>query len=260
MLSGSRWLVLVAFGLGLSPVPSLAGQNRYDILARVLQPYAALFYSKSAAKAAQLEIVIRSIEGNNATANAALLNEPIEINFQWPDKLRLEITDPTHRVIVCRDGQGVWVYPREFGAELVATASNAEKSARLPDFRLPIQDQEIVLLPVMFRILHLNNTVDSCGSAAWDLEFRTDPVLEKQLQAPQIIVSVLVRQSDYAVEHLKMRSGVWSGEMDVNEVHFVARLPDETWQPSADLGTEAVELPPTLLRAALRKVTNLNLW
>jgi hypothetical protein len=69
----------------------------------------------------------------------------------------------------------------------------------------------------------------------------------------------LIRQNDFGIEHLRMRSGVWSGEMDVNAVRFSAQLQPETWEPSADLGDEVVELPPSLLGTALRKVSNLNI-
>jgi hypothetical protein len=127
------------------------------------------------------------------------------------------------------------------------------------DFRLPLNDQEIVLLPAMFRIMHCNSVTDSWGSPAWDLEFRTDPTLEKELRAPPVIIAARVRQSDFGVEHVKMRSGVWSGEMEVNAVRFSGQLPLETWEPTADLGAEVVEVPPGLLSSALKKISNLNL-
>ena len=257
MLSGSRRLILAAFVL--LPAASLAALNRYDILARVLQPYLALFYSKPAGKTLEMEGVVRSIEGGNSAACSALLNQPIKLTFQCPDKLRLEVLDPEHRKIVCRNGSRVWVYPRELGAELVATASHAEKAGKAPDFRLPLNDQELVLLPAMFRVLHCNSVTDSWGSPAWDMEFRTDPTLEKELKMPGIIVGALIRQNGFAIEHVKMRSGIWTGEMDVNTVRFSAQLPAETWEPSADLDDEVVELPPALLSAALRKVSNLNI-
>jgi len=47
--------------------------------------------------------------------------------------------------------------------------------------------------------------------------------------------------------------------MEVNAVRFSAQLPQETWEPSADLSAEAVELPPGLLSSALKKISNLNL-
>jgi outer membrane lipoprotein-sorting protein len=257
MLFGSRRLILAV--CVLFPAATFAGTNRYDILGRVLQPYLTLFFAKSGGKAVEMEVVVRSIEGGNAAAYAAIVNQPVKLSFQGPDKLRVEITNPDHRKIVCRSGQRVWVYPRELGAEVVATASNAEKNARALDFRLPLNDQEIVLLPALFRIVHFNSVTDSWGSPAWDIEFRTDPTLEKQLKAPPVVIGALVRQSDFGVEHVKMRSGVWSGEMEVNAVRFSAQLPAETWEPSADLGAEVVELPPGLLSAALKNVSNLNL-
>jgi outer membrane lipoprotein-sorting protein len=260
MFSGYPRLFLAAFGLAFTPVTSLASQNRYDILAQVLRPYVSLFYSKSPTKAAQTQVVIRSFETRNGPIASPLLNQPILIAFEWPDKLRLEVTAPDQRIIVCRNAQQVWVYPRELGAELFATASNAEKGARVPDFRLPLHDQEILLLPALFRVVHLNNVTDSRGFPAWDLGFRTDPVLERELEVPQIIVSVLVRQRDYSVEHLKIRSGLWSGEMDIYNVQFAARLPAETWVPDAQVSPNVVALPPSLFRAALRRVSNLNLW
>jgi hypothetical protein len=256
MLFGSRRLILAVYLL--FPAATFAAPNRYDILARVLQPYLTLFFSKSGGKAVEMEVVVRSIEGGNPAAYAAIVNQPVKLSFQGPDKLRVEIANPENRKIVCRNGQRVWIYPRELAAEVVATASNSEKNGRALDFRLPLNEQEIVLLPAMFKIMHCNSATDSRGSPAWDIEFRTDPTLEKELRVTPIVISALVRQSDYGVEHVKMRSGVWSGEMEVNAVRFTAQLPRETWEPSADLSAEVVEMPPGLLSSALKRISNLN--
>jgi outer membrane lipoprotein-sorting protein len=257
MLFGSRRLILAVYLL--FPAATFAAPNRYDILGRVLQPYLTLFFSKAGSKSVEMEVVVRSIEGGNSGAYAAIVNQPVKLSFQEPDKLRIEITNPDNRKIVCRSGQRVWIFPRELGAEIAATASNAEKNGRALDFRLPLNDQEIVLLPAMFRIMHCNSVTDSWGSPAWDIQFRTDPTVEKELKAPPVIIGALVRQSDFGVEHVKMRSGVWSGELDVSSVRFSGQLPPETWEPSADMGEEVVELPPGLLSSALKKISNLNL-
>jgi outer membrane lipoprotein-sorting protein len=218
-----------------------------------------LFFSKSGRKAVEMDVVVRSIEGGNSAAYAAIVNQPVKLSFQGPDKLRVEISSPDNRKIVCRNGQRVWVYPRELGAEIMATASNAEKSRQAPDFRLPLNDQEIVLLPAMFRIVRCKDVTDSWGSPAWEMEFQTDPTLEKELKASSVTVDTLVRKNDFGIERIKMRSGVWSGEMEVDSVRFSTQLPVENWEPSADLGGEVVELPPGLLSSALKKVSNLNL-
>ena len=257
MLFGSRRLILAV--CVLFPAASFAAQNRYDILARVLQPYLTLFFSKSGGKAVEMEVVVRSIEGRNSAAYSAIVSRTSQTQIFKVRQTRVEITDPDHRKIVCRSGQRVWVYPRELGAEVVATASNAEKNGQAQEFRLPLNDQEILLLPAMFKIMHCNSVTDSWGSPAWDMEFRTDPTLEKELNATPVVVEALVRQNDFGVEHVKMRSGVWSGEMEISSVRFSAQLPPETWERSADLGAEVVELPPGLLSSALKKVSNLNL-
>src|SRR6478735_10746202 len=82
----------------------LQAQNKYDILARALQPYGALFYSKATTKAVQADLVLR--EGSAAPAE--ILNQPLRLSLQIPDKLRVETLDSQHRIIFCRDGQNVW--------------------------------------------------------------------------------------------------------------------------------------------------------
>src|SRR5271154_532360 len=97
---------LVAAVLLFATLP-LKAQNKYDVLARVLQPYGALFYSKAITKAMQADVILR--EGPPTAAG--ILNQPLRIFLQIPDKLRIESLDPQHRVVFCRNGQKVWVYP-----------------------------------------------------------------------------------------------------------------------------------------------------
>src|SRR5258708_15494663 len=102
MLCGSRRLILAAFVL--LPAASFAALNRYDILARILQPYLALFYSsKSGGKALELEAVGCSIAGGNSATYSAVLEPPVKLSFPCPDKLRPGILNPHHRKIVCRN-------------------------------------------------------------------------------------------------------------------------------------------------------------
>src|SRR3984893_4714157 len=93
---------IVATGLLLAG-ESLHSQNKYDILARAVQPYGALFYSKATTKAMQADVILR--EGPPAATQ--ILNEPLRVFLQMPDKLRIETLDPQHRVVLCRNGQKV---------------------------------------------------------------------------------------------------------------------------------------------------------
>src|SRR3984893_13424988 len=98
----SKRFMSAILAAALSLVTSLAeGQNKYDVLARVLQPYGALFYSKATNRAMQADVVLR--EGPPSAAG--ILNQPLRVFLQIPDKLRIETLDPQHRVIFCRHGQ-----------------------------------------------------------------------------------------------------------------------------------------------------------
>src|ERR1700735_3429106 len=104
-----RLPAILAVGLLLGAA-SLEAHNTYDVLARVLQPYGPLFYSKASTKAMQADLILR--EGPPTATE--ILNQPLRVFLHMPDKLRIESLDPQHRVVFCRNGQKVWIYPREY--------------------------------------------------------------------------------------------------------------------------------------------------
>src|SRR6476619_5969070 len=134
-----RLLPALVAAVLLFAAPSLKAQNKYDVLARVLQPYGALFYSKSTTKAMQADVTLRDAP----PAAADILNKPLRVILQMPDKLRIESLDPQHRIVFCRNGQKVWVYPQALLAG-IAAGPRSDKEVRIPDFRLPLKDQQII--------------------------------------------------------------------------------------------------------------------
>jgi outer membrane lipoprotein-sorting protein len=230
-------------------------QNKYDVLAKVLQPYGALFYSKSPNKAMVAEVTIRQA----SKVTPLLLNRQMRISFQFPDKLRVETSDQGQRVILCRNGQTVWVYPKNLGDQLGANTGSTESTQAIPDFRLPIRDQQIVFLPALFQILRYESTKDRTNQPAWNLEFRIDPQLMKSLKE-SFVVDALVRKNDYQVENIRAKSSAFSGELEVASTEFLSSLPAETWLPEESIATDAVSLSPSGYRAALQKLSSLTLF
>jgi hypothetical protein len=251
----SGWGSFLAIAVFLLGPRAGFAQNKYDVLAKVLQPYGALFYSKSSTKALRAEVTIRQA----SKVAPLLLNRSIRISFEFPDKLRVETTDQNQRVILCRNGQTVWVYPKELGEQLAATASSSESNKTIPDFRLPVRDQQIVFLPALFQILRYMSTKDRSDRPAWDLEFRIDPQLMKGLK-DTFAVDALVRQSDYQVENIRAKSSAFSGEIEVASTQFLPSLPAETWLPEESIAADAVTLPPSSYRGALQKISSLSLF
>jgi hypothetical protein len=251
----SEWRSFIAIAFFLfGPRLGLA-QNKYDVLAKMLQPYGALFYSKSANKAMLAELTIRQA----AKVPPLLLNRRMRISFQFPDKLRIETNDQDQRLILCRDGQNVWVYPKDLSEQLGVAAGASESKQTIPDFRLPIRDQQIVFLPALFQILRYESTKDPTSQPAWKLEFRIDPQLIKNLKA-SFVVEALIRQSDYQVEKIRAKSSAFSGELEVASTQFLPSLPAETWLPEESIAPDTVTLPPNLYRGALQKLSSLNLF
>jgi hypothetical protein len=230
-------------------------QNKYDVLAKTLEPYLSLFYSKSSTKAMIALVTLRQA----TQITPLLLNRAIRISFQFPDKLRIETDDENQKVILCRDGQSVWVYPKDLGEQLLSSADLTRSSQTIPEFRLPVRDQQIVLLPALFQILRYETTADQLSQPAWNLEFRIDPQLAKGLKN-SFVVATLVRQSDYQVEKIRAKSSAFSGILEVSSVQFLSSLPAETWHAEETIIADAVILPPGAYRSALQKIASLTFF
>jgi outer membrane lipoprotein-sorting protein len=251
----SRWGSFIAIAVFLMGPRAGLAQNKYDVLAKMLQPYGALFYSKSSTKALLAEVTIRQA----SQVTPLLLNRLMRVSFQFPDKLRVETNDQDQRVILCRNGQSVWVYPKNLGEQLISAGGSGNSNQTIPDFRLPFRDQQIVLLPALFQILRYESTVDRAAQRVWNLEFRIDPELIKGLKT-SFVVDALVRQSDYQVENIRAKSSAFSGELEVASTRFLPSLPAETWLPEESIAAEAVTLPPSAYKGALQKISSLSLF
>jgi hypothetical protein len=242
--------VIVATGLLIAGSPSLQAQNKYDVLARVLQPYGELFYSKAPTKAMQADVILR--EGPPAAKG--ILHQPLRVFLQMPDKLRIETLDPQHRVVFCRDGQKVWIYPREFMAGMVVPDRRPDRERKIPDFHLPLKDQQIVWIPALFQILRFESASDGDGLPVWTLDFQLAPELAQAMKCDNWTASAIVKQSDFQVRRLRIESSNWTGSLEVLSCQFERTLPAQTWEPEPDLANEAISIPPELFDSALERV------
>jgi outer membrane lipoprotein-sorting protein len=226
-------------------------QNKYDVLARTLQPFGALFYSKSPTKAFQAEVVLR--DGPASVSN--LVNQPIRISLQMPDKLRIDSLDPNHPIVLCRNGQRVWVYPREL-AERIAPPDvpPADSSVRIPDFKIPVRDNQIPLLPVLFEVTRFEPTPDSEAAPGWSIDFRPSPELLRQA-SEECALTVVVGRQDFKVRRIEIHGRTWSSVFDVLDIRFAPALPPESWQPDHDLAEGATPIPPSSFISALEKIS-----
>jgi hypothetical protein len=243
-------VAFLAFGLAVAGQP-LHGQNKYDVLARTLQPYGALFYSKAPTKAVQLDVILR--EGPQLVSE--ILNQPVRIMLQIPDKLRVETVDPEHRLVLCRNGQRVWAYPREFATAIAIAGLQPTKQAKIPDFRLPLKDQQIVWLPVLFQILRFEQSVDADGEPAWNIDFQLSPEVRQAMKSEPWVAGAVVRQDNFELRRLHIESASCKGTIDVLASRFENAFPPETWETGPDLADEAAVVPAERFASALQRLS-----
>jgi len=235
---------------GLFVTSSLEAQNKYDVLARVVQPYGALFYSKATNKAMQADVVLR--EGPPTATG--ILNQPLRVFLQIPDKLRIETLDPQNRVVFCRNGQRVWVYPHDLLAGIVTAGRRPSRLDRIPDFHIPLKDQQIVWIPALFQILRFESASDAGGAPTWTVDFQLAPEVAQAMKCDAWRASAIVKQSDFEVRHLRIESSRWTGALDVLACRFDRSFPPQTWDPGPDLANKAALVPPELFDSALERI------
>jgi outer membrane lipoprotein-sorting protein len=255
ILHSTFFLVCLLFGL----LPSYTGfaQNKYDVLAKTLQPYAELFTSKSKTKALSANLLLLK------TASSKLLNLPVHLSFEMPDKLRIETSNNQQRMILCRNGQRIWVYPKTLADQWLAAVKNGtsqnDESTTIPDFRLPFTDTQIALFPILFKITQYESMRDEKNRPVLLLGFHLIPQI-----APDATwgVRAVVRQKhgfdiiELAADH----AGPWTGKLRVLNTDFSEKLPASTWEPDPKLQPETEEIPPHLfqpiLEALKEQITN----
>jgi hypothetical protein len=248
------FVAILALGL-LSAAQLLYAQNKYDVLARILQPYGALFYSKGLTKALQMEVIVR--EGPSLAAE--ILNQPLRVTLEMPDKLRIETIDPEHRIVVCRNGQRVWAYPREFAATIAIAGVPQPKGTKIPDFRLPLKDQQIVWLPVLFQILRFEQSSDASGEPAWRIDFQLSPEISRATKSDPWLASIVVKQDDFQVRCLHIESASLKGTIDILASRFETRFPPETWEAGPELANDATAIPAERFASALERLDEVRI-
>ena len=253
------WWLFVLIGLMVCTGQSVRAENKYDVLARVLQPYGALFYSKSSIKAMQADVVLQEAAGTSGSlAAGSLLYRTLRVSLQMPDRLRIETVGPGSRVIFCRQGQQVWIYPRIVADRVIAAAGPPGPATAIPNFQLPLRDNQIVLLPALFQISSFQPSRDAESQPSWIIDLHPATELIQSNRPPPWSAAVVVRQKDYQVRHLTVRSPEWTGKLQVLSTRFMHTFAPDLWSPSAAEAAGAEQIPPALYSTALARLSTIN--
>jgi hypothetical protein len=247
------FVAILAVGLFVVGQP-LHAENKYDVLARTLQPYGSLFYSKASTKAMQADVILR--EGPPLAAE--ILNQPLRVTLQIPNKFRIETVDSEHRLVLCRNGQRVWAYPHDFATTIAIAGIPPAKDAKIPDFRLPLKDQQIVWLPVLFQILHFEQGCDANGEPTWNIDFQLSREISQAMKCDSWVASAVVKQDNFQLRRLHIESASWKGTIEILGSRFETAFPPETWEAGPELANDATAIPADRFASALERLSAIS--
>jgi hypothetical protein len=223
-----------------------AVDNKYDVLARVLMPWAQLLAenARTPHRAVQLTARLETM----TDLPPALVDAHAELALQYPDKVRLRAPVLGEMLTICRDGQTLWATPGQRAAALLAAATTGKKlppadpKARLAPFRLPIPEKQLVFLPALFRVEDGGSEVLD-GETCRVLGLQVAPEFARALEAEGWSASVWVREKG-APARLVLRRAEWEIAVRIDRVEFSKTLPPATWQPSAEESADVLKLTP----------------
>ncbi len=230
-----------------------ARENRYDLLSRVLAPLVGLFGEHGGNRAVTIQAQIET----SAPDQVAI---PVDISIQYPDKLRLHATVHGEEVTVWRNGQELWAAPKQRIEAAVERQDKNPKSPaadpayRLPPFRLPIPDKEIVFLPALFEVTDAGDqTVD--GTVCVALDLRLNSTLARSLKQADWSARLAVRPDGKpALLAVKSQDGP-QFTARITSIEYKRSLPQETWLPAPAEAASALKISPGRYEALLRSIT-----
>jgi len=238
-------LALLA-ALLLPPGLARAEENRYDVLGKLLVPFANVF-AKNTRNPDRAMLLTGRLELLTGLP-PALAGLSVELAVQYPDKLRLRAPVLGEELTICRHGQEVWAYPGAKAAALLDAASAGRKlpkpdpSVRLAPFALPIPEKQLALLPVLFQVKDVG-VASLDGEPCRVLDLFLMPELARSLREKDSAARVWVR-GDGKPARLSVARAGWQIAVRFDRVEFSKTLPPETWQPTSEQAVDVLKLDP----------------
>lgn len=246
-------------------LPSLArsDENPYDVVGKVLLPFARIFIPAARTQNHALTAVLTLDEATGLPADSA--GQTLDVAVQSPDKLRLHTTLLGQEITVCRNGDDVWAFPGSKIDALISTQTDTlppeNPNFKLPAFRLPLTEKQLVFLPILFQVQDAGST-DVAGETCRVLDLVLMPELARALKAQDWTARLWVGPGYHLARITLVRGDKWHAVVSIKKLEYAPSLPDETWQPSAAEAPDVLKLTPgrygQLLEAATRGLTKLK--
>lgn len=240
-------LLILATVFAAAPLAQ-ARENPYDVLGQTLAPFVNLLTENSSTGNRALSLNVRVLSATNLPPQFA--GAAASVQLQYPDKLLLRAPILGEPVTLCRRGQQLWAAPGAKIAALLAQSAlpKPKKKFKLADFALPIPEQQLVFLPVLFQVTDAGDEVVN-GVNCRVLDVRLMPELAESLHVAAWTARLWVRADDRPVK-IDFRQPGWQGVFAFDGMTFAPSLPPETWQPEPGQ-TDVLQLTPVRFKQLL---------
>lgn len=233
----------------LLPASARADDNPYDLVGKVLVPLANLFVAepKGPNRALSADLVLEEATGLPPEA----AGQVISIQVQSPDKLLVRGIAMGQPLMICRNGQVLWVYPgSKIGALLQsAELSKADPDFRLPPFQLPVNEKQLVFLPVLFQVRDSGEQAVN-GVNCRVLDVALMPELAHSIRAEGWIARLWIRPAA-TLSRFELAHGQWHATVGVKKLVYAPSLAPETWQPDPETAKDVLQLKPSRYKQLL---------
>lgn len=252
-MSPFRLALCVAL-LALSLPAAHARENPYDVVGKVIGPFAEVITGGKKTKKRAITMLLRLEEAPAGDPKAAAAR--VEFAVQMPDRLRVTAPFAGERITVCRDGEKIWAFP---GARLQALLDDpavakalpeADRKFRLEPFELPIPGQQLAFLPVLFKVTEAPDELvgeERCRVLDLQLQKQLAASLPFKYTAARIWVS-----PDYDLLRVAGKSEDGEYNLRFEQTSFVPSLPKTTWRPTAEESADLLILTPALYDQLVR--------
>jgi hypothetical protein len=209
-----------------------AVENRYDVVAKMIQPFGRVF-SKEAKGGGERGMILGVKLERLTGLPAELVGSRAELVLEYPDKVRMRAPVMGEELVVCRNGEKVWVWPGSRAKEILGKAGKlpvAEKGAKLGNFGLPGGEKQLGFLAMLFRIEDVGvEKLDGEGCRVMDLFLM--PELAKGLKEKDWAARIWVKGDGMPGRFSLVRGG-WQMVVRFERVEFSKGFPKGTWEPS----------------------------
>ena len=191
----------------------------------------------------------------------------VDLAFQAPEHLRIAAKVEGYNLVVCRDGQELWVYEpaKKFGLlgspdkAPFATSPDAKDTSTMEPLKLPIPVEQLGLLPMFADIESLaGETVgtDKCRV----LKITPKPEAIEALKVPKFTIRLWVRESDSMPVRFAANDGKSiDAQIDLANAKFEEAWPADKWKLKAGEGDKIQTVARShLLRFIKVAMTMLN--